>query len=140
MSCFFHSVAHFFHSRNMVYLVDLLVLLKSFFNKLWIIDNRSKGQVFCTSFYFIVFLSLLLAVFEPSLSLFGIQIQITISMRHSSLFVSTSFVVGCFRTESALFHFSLLKLLLLQLNLVLIEFWDKENFNFANLGSIFSTK
>ena len=68
----------------MVYLVDLLVLLKYFFDGFWIINNRSKGQVFSTSFYFIVFLSLLLAVFEPSLWLFGIQVQIAIAMSHPS--------------------------------------------------------
>jgi hypothetical protein len=124
----------------MINLVDLLILLQSFFDSLRVINNRGKGQVFSAPLYFIVFLCLLLAVFKPSLWLFRIQVQITVTMCHSSLFMRAAFIVQCFRTESAILHFSLLKFLLLQLNLVFIEFRDKENLNFAHLGSIFATK
>lgn len=54
--------------------------------------------------------------------------------------MGTTLIVQCFGAESTSLHFFLLKFLLFQLNLVLISFWEQEDFNFANLSSVFATK
>ena len=70
----FHAIADFIHARNVVYLIDILILLESFLNHLWVINYGIKRHFLLSSLHLIILLCLLALLDEPALVFFGVEV------------------------------------------------------------------
>jgi hypothetical protein len=70
----FHAIADFIHPRNVVYLIDILILLESFLNQLWVINNGIERHFLLSSLKIIILLSLLAPLDKPALVFFGVEV------------------------------------------------------------------